>query len=116
MIYMWLDDVRRAPIGWVHVYTVEEAKAYLERGEVEFASLDHDLGACDVCLKGQTPEQWLEEHNYQAMPNCEHFGTGYTLVCWMEEHDKWPLHKPQVHSANPAGRAKMQATINKKFG
>lgn len=111
---LWLDDIRPAPAGWLHAKTVDEAKAYLQTGQIIRASLDHDLGACDKC-NGKTAEQWLEEHNYKSMPNCEHFGTGYTLVCWMEETGIWPKEKPTVHSANPAGRARMQMVIDKEW-
>jgi hypothetical protein len=114
MIDLWLDDLRRAPDGWVHVKTVEEAQEYLRRGVVRCASLDHDLGACSRCYDGML-ERWLEEHDHQSMPHCEHFGTGYSLVRWMEENDCWPLEKPTVHSANPDGRAKMKAVIEQKF-
>lgn len=116
MISLWLDDMRPAPIGWIHVRTAQEAQGYLSRGIVQRASLDHDLGACSECMGGKTPEQWLVETNYQAMPHCEHFGTGYTLVCWMEETGHWPIEKPNVHSANPAGRQKMQAAIARRYG
>lgn len=114
-INLWLDDIRPAPWGWVHVKTDEEARWYLEKGMVQQMSLDHDLGACPECMGGRTVEQWLVETNYQQMPNCPHFGTGYTLVCWMEENDIWSVEKPTVHSANPVGRAKMQVAINRKF-
>jgi hypothetical protein len=49
------------------------------------------------------------------MPHCDHVGTGYTLVCWMEENDCWPAEMPIVHSANPIGYAKMKAVIERKF-
>lgn len=91
-VFLWLDDVREAPEGWVHVKTVEEAKAYLEKGNVFRASLDHDLGD--------------DAHN----------GTGYALVCWMEESGHWPKYPPQVHSANPVGAQKMRTVINKQYG
>lgn len=112
---LWLDDMRPAPVGWHHVKTVEEAKKALLSGTVQKASLDHDLGACADCMGGKTPEQWLEETNYQSMPHCDHFGSGYTLVCWMEETGNWPKEKPTVHSANPAGRSKMLAAIERSF-
>jgi hypothetical protein len=111
---LWLDDMRPAPEGWVHVKTADEAKQYLASGIVQKASLDHDLGVCKDCYSG-SPEQWLDEHSYQSMPHCDHFGTGYTLVCWMEETGHWPAEKPTVHSANPAGRAKMRAAIDRRF-
>lgn len=115
MISLWLDDIRPAPEGWLHVKTADEAKSYLSSGKVIRASLDHDLGACDKCLRGKTPEEWLVASGYQQMPNCEHFGTGYTLVCWMEETGHWPIEKPFVHSRNPAGRLKMNLAINREW-
>ena len=115
MIDLWLDDLRPAPDGWAHVKTVEQAQEYLRRGVVRGASLDHDLGACSRCYDGML-ERWLEEHGHQSMPHCDHFGTGYSLVRWMEENDRWPLEKPTIHSANPVGRAKMKEVIEQKFG
>ncbi len=114
-VYLWLDDMRPAPDGYVLAKTIQEAKTILVNERVLFASLDHDLGACKDCLGGKSPEQWLEETAYQSMPHCEHFGTGYDLVCWMEANQIWPESKPRVHSANPAGRARMQAVINRRF-
>lgn len=115
MIDLWLDDIRPAPVGWTHVKTVEEAKPYLEAGRVNRASLDHDLGACGDCMGGRSIEQWLTESGMTAMPHCDHFGTGYTLVCWMEETGHWPREKPTVHSANPAGRERMRLVIDAKW-
>lgn len=113
---LWLDDFRPAPSGWIWVKTVDEAKQYLLAGDIEDASLDHDLGACTKCLNGRSAKDWLIEHNYTQMPNCEHMGTWYTLVCWMEENDIWPKNKPTVHSSNPVGRKKMQVAIDKRYG
>lgn len=111
MIDLWLDDMRPAPAGWLHVKTVDDAKVTLSSGKVRRASLDHDLGACASCMGGRTAEQWLDESKFTQMPNCDHFGTGYTLVCWMEETGHWSKHAPGVHTANPAGRLKMLAAI-----
>lgn len=115
MIDLWLDDVRPAPEGWLHVKTDDEARKVMATQTVRRASLDHDLGACDACMKGRTPEEWLVDHNMQAMPNCDHVGTGYSFVCWMEVTGMWPLEKPTVHSANPVGRAKMQTAIDRHY-
>lgn len=115
---LWLDDIRPAPQGWTWAKTVEQAKEYLQSRTVVNASLDHDLGICASCKAASglsTPEEWLEAHGYQSMPHCEHAGTGYTLVCWMEETGNWPSEKPKVHSANPAGRLKMQQAIEKEW-
>ena len=112
---LWLDDLRPAPPGWLWVKTAQDARQAMLLLEIEHMSLDHDLGACEACLKGRTPEQWLQETNCTQMPHCEHVGTGYTFVCWMEEYNRWPRHKPTVHSANPVGAAKMRAAIERRF-
>lgn len=85
---LWLDDVRPAPDGFTHVKTVDEAMPYLISGEVEKASLDHDLGDG---------------------------ATGYWLVSWMEENDIWPKEKPLVHSMNPWGAHRMREVIARKW-
>ncbi len=113
---LWLDDVRPAPEGWVHVKTADEAKALLQTGNVQKASLDHDLGACETCFDGLNFEEWHVKYECKSAPHCEHFGTGYTLLCWMEETDIWPAEKPTVHSANPVGRDRMQQVIDRKYG
>lgn len=118
---LYLDDMRPVPDDtWTLVKTVEEAKALLWNGNVIHASLDHDLGACDACLIGphgerMTPEEWLDFSDWESMPNCTHFGTGYDLVCWMEEYGIWPAEKPTVHSANPSGGAKMRDVIDRNW-
>lgn len=90
MVDMWLDDMRLAPAGWVHVKTVAEAKKLLKEGIVRAASLDHDLGDDEL--------------------------SGYDLVCWMEEHNHWPHKVPSVHSMNPVGRKKMMDVIRDHYG
>lgn len=98
---MWLDDVREP---WKHGYIAcEWAKNYyqaiamLRTGLITFASLDHDLSIEDT----------------MGEPSGEK--TGYDVVCWMEENDVWPSEGVTVHSMNPAGRARMQAVIDKHY-
>jgi hypothetical protein len=91
---VWLDDVREAPEGWVHVKTPEEAINLLRSGEVEEISLDHDLGL--------------------ATPEAER--TGYDVLAWLEEAvatDAWSFKLPviRVHSANPVGWRRMEQAI-----
>jgi hypothetical protein len=115
---LWLDDLRPAPDGWTHVKTVAEAKVLLQDG-VERASLDHDLGACDSCMRVHgmaDAESWLAAHDFKEMPNCPHVGTGYSLCLWMAETGYWPETPPLVHSANPAGAERMRAVIARYFG
>jgi hypothetical protein len=114
-VLLYLDDVRPIPDGWKGVRTLDDAKAVLAGGDVEMASLDHDLGACVACMNGKTVEEWLSETGFNSMPHCEHVGTGYDLVCWMEETGHWPKQKPHVHSANPVGGFRMRQAINRHF-
>lgn len=110
---LWLDDIRPAPAGWHHVKNIREAKDVLMTGLVTHASLDHDLGACAECMGGKTVEEWMADHNNQAMPYCSHVGTGYDLVCWMEENNIWPSIGIVIHSKNPVGKARMAQVMMK---
>jgi hypothetical protein len=91
---VWLDDVRTAPEGWVHVKTPEEAIELLRSGEVEEISLDHDL----------------------ALATAESERTGYDVLTWLEEAvatGAWSHSLPviRVHSANPVGQRRMEQAI-----
>jgi len=86
---LWLDDMRPPPPGWEWAKTVEDAQKALESGEVEWASLDHDLGFNQP--------------------------TGYDLVKWMMEKNIWPRRMPVVHSMNPVGRENMETSIQRYF-
>jgi hypothetical protein len=109
-VKLYLDDVRPCPLGWTLAKTVRAAQILLHSGLVTDASLDHDLGACESCLA-----EWRKGERVHEMPNCEHFGTGYTLVCWMEKTGIWPKNKTTVHSMNPVGRARMQQAIDRAW-
>lgn len=86
---VYLDDKRPAPKGWARVYWPNEAITLLETCKVTEISLDHDLGD-DIR------------------------GTGYDVIKWIEEAVALNGFKPpiiHVHSANPAGRLRMDAGI-----
>ena len=86
---VYLDDERTTPEGWLRVYEAQAAIELLATGKVEIISLDHDLG-----------------HDAQ--------GTGYDVVLWIEAAVALRHFSPPkiiVHSANPPGRAKMEAGI-----
>lgn len=101
MMRLWLDDIRdpaaHGCIGWHWAKTADEAIAALQTGTVIQASLDHDL---DI-------ESTL------GRPSKEK--TGYTVVCWMEENGVWPERGVRVHSANPAGKARMEMVIRNHY-
>lgn len=122
---LWLDDVREpwrhGALGWVWAKTVEEAKDILIAGDVDRASLDHDLGLCDACIQmsesGRIAEVragLIRNDGCASYCSCRHNGTGYDLVCWMEETGHWPRSRPVVHSANRVGAARMQLAIDRE--
>jgi hypothetical protein len=92
MMYLWLDDLRDPAHhhceGWTWAKTAEDAIKLLSTGEVEFASLDHDLGSV------------LDGHD---------------VVCWMEEHDVWPSKGVVVHSGNTEGERQMLLALDKVY-
>lgn len=113
MIRLWLDDIRPAPPddehgAWWICRTAEEARDFMVATVVDEASFDHDLGECYDC------EHAFPARGYPLVTStCRHRMTGYDLVKWLAEHGHWPRQKPRVHSANPAGKAKMVATIER---
>jgi len=95
---LWLDDIRQPLIGFHWVKTADEAIEVLKTGAVEYASLDHDL-SISATLGVPKPDE----------------KTGYTVVCWMEENSVWPPKGVDVHSLNPAGKARMLAVIRSHY-
>lgn len=86
---LYLDDERRTPQGWVRAFTAPEAITLLLSGGIVEVSLDHDLG----------PEE---------------AGTGYDVATWIEEQavlGSLPPLRWRIHSANPVGRARMEAAL-----
>jgi hypothetical protein len=114
MINLYVDDVRTCPyVGYCTARTIEDAKSWLAAGAVEHLSLDHDMGACKACqIAGksigdmQTPETTFVNW-------CPHSEDGTALVRWMIETGHWPKFKPEVHSANPVGAARMRGMIDR---
>ncbi len=99
---MWLDDVRPAPDGWTWVKTLAEAIAHMSEHVVEYASLDHDLGAeptgnpNDIYLKGMSAD-----------------GSGLDVVKWMVANNKYPTEQIVVHSWNPDGARDMAMLLRR---
>lgn len=111
---VWLDDLRTEPPGWTRARTMGEAQDLLLTHIVEEMSLDHDLGTeppCDACEEDSqcqsAPDECRCDCHRQIAP------TGYDLVKWMAQNDKWPRKKPKVHSQNPVGRANIQSVIDR---
>lgn len=90
---LWIDDIRVPPneYEWVWAQTADEAFKWLtvvSWATITDISFDHDLG--------------------------ENSKSGYDILVWIEQcvHDGHKLvANLHVHSANPVGRANMQAAI-----
>ncbi|MHA1409701.1 MAG: cyclic-phosphate processing receiver domain-containing protein [Candidatus Odinarchaeia archaeon] len=85
---LYLDDLRKAPKGWIPVRNYRDAIQLLKEFEIEIISLDHDLGELEP--------------------------SGAAVVNWIEEQVfKYDFEPPKmvVHSMNPVGRDSMLATI-----
>lgn len=82
---LWLDDIRKAPSGWRHIYTVESMIQILNLSQdIEEVSLDNDLGNDET--------------------------EGYKVLDWMEEQVVFSDYIPpkiNIHSANPVAVARM---------
>ena len=88
-MFVYLDDERPTPHGWVSARWPEDVIAQLEKGHVAEISLDHDLGDDDR-------------------------GTGYDVLLWIEEAVATRGFKPPriyAHTANASARMKMLSAI-----
>lgn len=99
-ISLWVDDVRD-PVdhgftGWTWAKSFDQAVQYFIHYKVIEASLDHDLG--------QLSAMGIATHNEK---------TGYDLVCWMEEHNIYPMYGCYIHSQNPVGAQKMRVVLDR---
>lgn len=102
---LWLDDIRNPDelgfVGFTWVKNVEEAIALLKTGQVEFASLDHDLRVDRFPVDGSRPN-WPDD-------------SGYDVVCWIEANNVWPPEGCVVHSTNIGGRLRMEAVVKRHY-
>lgn len=88
---LWLDDLRDAPSGYEHAYSVDEAKqmiqAWEEAGEeIELLDLDYDMGVYE-----------------------EYGGTGMDFLEWLLYRETF--YPVQVHSSNIIACENMEGLI-----
>ena len=100
---LWLDDVRQCPfIGdWKIAKDYEQAIYIMENNEIEEVWLDHDLA----------PEHYDQKEETETQEE-----TGYDVVLWMKESNKWPTNVCMVHSMNPVGARRMCEIIAEHYG
>ena len=110
---LWLDDVRPAPEGYLHVFMVEDAISEIVGHERQTDCIwrDYLLGHIDkehferminaFTLAEISCDNDLGEGNHE----------GYKLLDWLEATGRnYPIH---IHSANPVAVARMRAIIQK---
>lgn len=86
---IWIDDLRPAPDGWVHVKTAAEAIELLNNNVVKEISLDNDLG--DGQPEGYIVLDYIEERLARAI--------------------MLPPEKIHIHTGNPVARKRMTQTL-----
>lgn len=91
-IKVYLDDVRTAPSGWFRTTTVADTIYMLEKNNIEYLSLDHDLGNADPHNDGHDVLVWMEKAVFEG---------NLTKIPYI-----------QIHSANPVGRNEMIKAID----
>lgn len=92
-VRIWLDDIRPAPLGYTHCYSVNEViytiKVEEELGnKISLLDLDHDLG--DFASDG---------------------GDAIKLLDWLEEQERY--YPIKIHTMNPVGRQNMQIVVDR---
>jgi hypothetical protein len=114
---VYMDDVRTCPYpGWTVTRTVEDTMTLLAAGDVNHLSLDHDMGACAACREAGLDIGNMLTPETTYMHWCQHAMDGTKLVRWMIETGHWSKQKPELHTANPAGRMRMASLIQRYFG
>lgn len=98
---IWVDDIRSAPHGYYHAYSVNQAINFIKMAEfyddaslfndeyrIELIDIDHDAG----------------DYTYDG-------GDYIKLLDWLEETKRnYPI---KIHTMNPVGAQNMRAIIDK---
>ena len=107
---LWLDDVRSVPtfiesgLVWTVAKTADEAIELLRSGNIEFASLDHDLAQEHYDANKHSLD--FESQEFKAK-------TGWDVMTWMTENNVWPKNGVRIHTGNGARRAIMLSLVEK---
>jgi len=86
---IWIDDIRKAPSGYVWCRSTNEAKYVISRAkDIEIIDMDHDAG--DYAKDG---------------------GDYIKVLDWLVETDqRYPI---KIHSMNPVGVDNMRRLLNR---
>jgi hypothetical protein len=89
--YLFLDDVRPAPMGWVPVRTPADFVYMVTHYDWAIVSFDNDLSAQHTDI------------------------TGRKLLHWMFDEGLLPQQKPRVHSGDIIAAPLMKAFIEERW-
>ena len=115
---LWLDDQRPIPSKeWISFKMAPLMIDFLDEallGADELRiSLDHDLGACEVCQENDLSTQIVG--GICELSECPHNGNGYDVLKYIEEAAfNKRVNAPlviTVHSDNASARVRMESAI-----
>lgn len=109
-----IDDFREYPADRTE-RTFESGLKAIQDEIWDILLLDHDLGACEDCIKKGLHIGDMKTPETTFMNNCPHAKTGYDILCFLERN---PKHKPGnivLVTANPVGRERMNIILGKLY-
>ena len=102
---LWVDDVRPAPEGYVHIKSVDEAKECIVFAEKQYANRKNVFYDCSNFIIE------VIDIDHDAGDYSRFGGDYINLLDWLEETGRnYPIH---IHSMNPVGVANMRAIIKR---
>lgn len=100
---LWIDDIRPAPYGFFHVYSVEQAQQFIRMSEI----CDSHIGCLSDCIY----KIELIDIDHDAGDFVDDGGDYIEVLNWLEATGRsYPIH---IHSMNPVGAERMRAIIER---
>ena len=97
---IWVDDIRPAPYGFFHAYSVNQAKMLIHMAE-----------RCDRVMNGENYEIEVIHIDHDAGDFACDGGDYIELLKWLEKTGrKYPIG---IHTMNPVGAENMRRIIQK---
>ena len=102
---LWIDDVRPAPEGYVHIKSVDEAKECIAFAEREYAKRNEVFYDCSTFIIE------VVDIDHDAGDYAIYGGDYIRLLDWLEETGRnYPI---RIHSQNPVGTENMRRIIQR---
>ena len=115
---LWIDDVRRAPEGYLWIQKVDDAKTTIQYCEEQYASTLTLSEAAEIEMYKVgfeiIADKWkisIIDIDHDAGDFAQFGGDYIKLLDWLEETGRnYPI---RIHSMNPVGRENMRAIIRR---